>query len=345
MTTIQDVARRAGVSPATVSRFLSGHPVRSTARITEAIADLHYRPNNAARSLRSGLHSCIALIVPDVTNPFFASVLKGIENRAGDERLLVLVGNSDEDPVKEAALIQELAARSDGMIIGPVKEGDESYKHLAGLNMPIVLIDREIGSEHPFDSVVADNQSGMRQAVGHLVGLGHTRIAAIHGPEDSTPGRTRIESFHQALRERHIEIRSEYNVMEDFRIRGGYDGMMALWDLTERPTAVIISNNLMTAGALTALHEMAVSVPGDLSVIGFDDQQLAPLLDPPLTVVRRNEIEQGALAADLLIRRLRMEERGEYSSLTMPVDLVIRSSTATPRDERHRPQDLKERAQ
>ncbi|MFT4230827.1 MAG: LacI family DNA-binding transcriptional regulator [Microbacterium sp.] len=337
MPTIQDVAERAGVAASTVSRYLSGHPVRSAPLIEKAITDLDFRPNSAARSLRSGLHHCVAMIVPDVTNPFFASVLKGIESRASRERLLVLVGNSDEDSVKEAALVRELSARADGLIIGPVKEGPESREHLAGLDIPVVFIDRGVDLEQPFDSVMVDNQSGMRQAVGHLVHLGHTRIAAIHGPGDSTPGRTRIEAFHQALRERGIPIHDDYNVIKDFRTLGGYEGMMALWALPERPTAVITSNNLMTAGALTALREMAVRVPHDISIIGFDDQPLAPLLDPPLTVLRRDEVEQGRLAADLLIARLRHDRQREHSSLVLPIDLVIRASTGAPPHTRPRP--------
>lgn len=334
MATIRDVARAAGVSTATVSRYLAGTRVRTADAITQAIERLGYQPSDLARALRSGRHGSIALIVPDVSNPFFAAVAKGVENEARAAGLRVLLGNSNEDAQLEDELVDALAKSADGLILAPVVEEGRSESTLLNLDAPVVLVDRQVHDEDGFDRVMADNAGGIRLAVDHLVALGHTRIATISGPLYSTPGRARHEAFVASTAAHGLTVPAEYLEFGDFREEGGRAAAARLLGLRRPPTAIVVANNLMTFGALHALQIAGTRVPADVSVIGFDDHALAPLLQPPLTVIRRDEEAQGAYAAELLLRRISGDapETG-HQALTLPVELVVRESTARPRPE------------
>ncbi|SNT47766.1 LacI family transcriptional regulator [Asanoa hainanensis] len=325
--TIGDVARRAGVSTTTVSRFLAGQPVRAEESIRAAVQDLAYRPSPVARSLRSGRTRSIAVVVPDVTNPFFAAVVKGAEAVARQDDYHLFLSNTDEDVDREAAVLADLVGRVDGAILAPTVESDEAPLRAQQAGLPIVFLDREIGGTGTdlFDAVLVDNAGGSRRAAEHLLDLGHRRIAIVNGTVNSTPGRQRREAFLDALRQ--SETAQVYEEVGDFREQGGYQAVMRLLALEHPPTALFVTNNLMTIGALRALHDLGISVPDQLSVIGFDDLDLAALLMPPLTVVDRPMEEQGALAMRLLLRRLR--ESGDVTArrIVLETNLLIRGST------------------
>lgn len=335
MTNIQEVARVAGVSTATVSRFLSGQTVRSGEAIQNAVRTLGYSPSVVARSLKSGRHGAIGVIVPDITNPFFAALVKGINHEVRASGYQVILGNSDEDAPQEEALLAALTQRTDGIIIAPLVEGDLSLVRLEKSRTPVVLVDRDITFATRFDRVLVDNLSGSRQAVEHLAALGHRAIAHIGGPLGSTPGRARHEGFVAAMERLGLPVRQDLIRISDFREEGGRDSMRDLWNQPDRPTAVFIANNLMTIGALNALHVLGARIPHDISVVGFDDVALAELLDPPLTVIRRPDIEQGAASARLLLSRLEQDFEHDASlsqshRITLPVQLVVRGSTSAP---------------
>jgi LacI family transcriptional regulator len=335
MTNIQEVARAAGVSTATVSRFLSGQPVRSGEAIQRAVQTLGYSPSVVARSLKSGRHGSIGVIVPDITNPFFSALVKGINQEARAAGYQVILGNSDEDAPQEEALLAALTPRTDGIIIAPLVEGDLSLVGLEESLTPVVLVDRDITFATRFDRVLVDNLSGARQAVEHLAALGHRAIAHIGGPLGSTPGRARHEGFVASMEEMGLPVRQDLIRTSDFREEGGRESMIHLWNQPNRPTAVFVANNLMTIGALNALHDLGVRVPDDISIVGFDDLALAGLLNPPLTVIRRPDIEQGAASARLLLARLEQdldsaESLARSHRITLPVQLVVRGSTAAP---------------
>lgn len=330
MTNISDVAKAAGVSTASVTRFLAGQTIRRADAVQRAIDELGYRPSQVARSLRSGRHHSIGVIVPDISNPFFAALVKGIERVVRPHGLQVILGNSDEDADREEALVRELSQRTDGIIMAPLSETDEIPLSLMGTGIALVFVDRDITSGPDVDRVLVDNASGVRQAVDHLVGLGHTRIAAISGPLDSTPGRSRHEALLESFAHHGIAADDDLIRVGDFREASGREAMEQIWALDDRPTAVFVANNLMTTGALTALRELGASVPKDLSVIGFDDLPLAALLDPPLTVISRPDVDQGATAARLLVARLGSADQAPTESLVLPVELVVRGSTSAP---------------
>jgi LacI family transcriptional regulator len=296
---------------------------------------LGYSPSVVARSLKSGRHGALGVIVPDITNPFFSALVKGINQEVRTSGYQVILGNSDEDAQQEEALLAALTQRTDGLIIAPLVEGDLSLVGLEDSTMPVVLVDRDITFATRFDRVLVDNLSGARQAVEHLAALGHRNIAHIGGPIGSTPGRARHEGFLAAMAEQGIPVQEGLIRISDFREEGGRESMADLWSQANRPTAVFVANNLMTIGALKFLHESGVRVPQDISIVGFDDVSLAGLLNPPLTVIRRPDIEQGARAARLILARLEQENgpaMAEPASerITLPVHLVVRGSTAAP---------------
>jgi LacI family transcriptional regulator len=275
------------------------------------------------------------VIVPDITNPFFSALVKGINQEARAAGYQVILGNSDEDAPQEEALLSALTPRTDGIIIAPLVEGDLSLVGLEESLTPVVLVDRDITFATRFDRVLVDNLSGARQAVEHLAAMGHRAIAHIGGPLGSTPGRARHEGFVASMEELGLPVRQDLIRTSDFREEGGRESMIDLWNQPNRPTAVFVANNLMTIGAPNALHDLGVRVPDDISIVGFDDLALAGLLNPPLTVIRRPDIEQGAASARLLLARLEQEPESAESltrshRITLPVQLVVRGSTAAP---------------
>lgn len=331
MVNIQEVARAAGVSTASVSRFLAGQRIRRASEVQAAIDELDYHPSQVARSLKSGRHNCVGVIVPDITNPYFAALVKGIERELRSKGLQVILGNSDEDAEREMSLVEDLSQRTDGIIMAPFAESDEAPAKLARAGTPLVLVDRETTTGAQLDRVLVDNHLGVEQAIDHLVHLGHTRIGAISGPLVSSPGRSRHEAFLASLRRHGLAVDELVLRVSDFRESGGRRAMTEIWAAKNRPTAVFVGNNLMTMGALTALRDLGVSLPTQLSLVGFDDLPLGALLDPPMTVVVRPDVEQGATAGRLLLRRLEPlaedEEQLPARRITMPVQLLIRGST------------------
>ncbi|MGI8421263.1 MAG: LacI family DNA-binding transcriptional regulator [Gaiellaceae bacterium] len=330
-TTISQVAAHAGVSTTTVSRFLNGERVRAGDAVRSAIAELRFSPSRAARSLKSGLTHSIGVVVPDITNPFFAAVVKGAESisRQGDYNIFVC--NTEESQEREEAVLLDLVGRVDGVILAPATEPSEMAPVLREPATPIVFLDRELDSTDAFDSVLVDNEGGARAAVEHLLALGHERIGLISGPLDTTPGRGRHDGFVAALEQAGIEVDPALAQHGDFRQESGYQGTLRLLALEQPPTAILSANNLMTIGALRALHAMRVSIPRDLSLIGFDDLELAELLSPPLTVVDRPMEEQGALAMRLLLARIESRDPVAPQQIVLETRLRVRASTAAPK--------------
>jgi LacI family transcriptional regulator len=327
--TINNVARAAGVSTATVSRFLRGDWVRSADTIRTAIDRLGYRPTLAARSLRSGIHYAIAMIVPDVANSYFSSLAKGVDSVFRDTPYRVFLCNTDEQSAVEDAVLDEVMHRVDGIILAPAVEQEDAPTQVRKLGMPIVLVDREL-ADKSFDSVLVDNGGGARSAAHHLCELGHSRIAIISGPLTNTPGRVRYGGFMDELNRRGISLPEDFIQHSNFKESGGQDAMHRLMQLADRPTAVFCANNAMTIGALKTLKALNVAIGREISVIGFDDLDLGPLLDPPLTVIDRPSEEQGATAARLLLKRLSgtMDDAPEH--IILPTRLIARASCAPP---------------
>jgi LacI family transcriptional regulator len=334
MATMADVAARAGVSVATVSRALSDDPKRVSApvlqRIIDAAEELDYIPNNLARNMRSGSTRILGLIISDIGNPFFTAVARGVEDVAQRHGYSLVLSNTDENPDREAASLGVMAAeRAAGVIIATTNENGSALRRFQDLGRAVVAIDRHILGL-PTDSVVVDNESAAHEAVSHLIRLGHRRVAIVGGPIDADTARERSRGYERAMRESRIALQPELVCHGDFRETAGLTVTRQLLDLADPPTAIFAVNNLTTIGVLGALRERGLKWPEQMSVVGFDDIPMSELLDPPLTVVQQPTYRVGARAADLLIRRLR-EPTAPVQEVVLSARLVVRGSTAKAR--------------
>jgi LacI family transcriptional regulator len=328
--TIADVARCAGVSSSTVSRHLMGQQVRAKEAIDAAVVALGYRPSPIAQSLRSGKTFTIAVVVPDISNPFFGGVVKGAESIARTRGYSLALYNTDESADVESDIVDRLHGRVDGIILVPSVESDTAPLRLREYGVPVVFLDREITGPSLFDTVLVDNEGGTRQAVSHLLNLGHRRVGVIRGPVASTPARSRYESFRETLSLHGLNPDEAPCEDGDFRESGGHQAMLRLLARPHPPTGVFVCNNEMTVGALRALRDLGIVIPDEMSLVGFDDHALAALLMPPLTVVDRPVDEQGAIAMRLLLRRLSGSTDEPPRRIVLETNLVVRGSTAPP---------------
>jgi LacI family transcriptional regulator len=329
---LKDIARIAGVSTATVSRVInrSGPVSAKTAqKVLEVIEESGYVPDTIAKSLRVGQTKTVGFVVPDISNPFFPEVLNGAEAVCADYGYTIILGNTNEDVACEAKVVRSLRQqRADGLLMILVDESGGTLRQAlsgADSDLPIVFIDRHIEGFH-YDSVIIDNESGTSQATKHLLGLGHTRIAIIHGPITTTPGAGRLRGYQTAMEAACVPAKPQYVLEGDFRTESGYELAKRLMSLQDPPTAIIGGNNLMTMGIFRCLRDMGVAIPDQVSLIGFDDFSLAGYLSPPLTVVDRPMSDMGRLAADILLSRIEKRETGPVRRVVLPTALKVRGS-------------------
>lgn len=335
MTRLEDVARAAGVSISTVSRVLSRPELVNAdtrARVRQIIADMAFRPSRVARRLRAvrGPTNLVGLVIPDIQNPFFADLARGVEDVAQAHGYVTLLANSDERADKENRYLDVMRAESvDGVILPPVAAGSEGVSRLAAAGIPVVYVDRR-PRRVTGDAVVIDNERGAREATEHLLRLGHRRIALIQGRPGLSTSRERLEGYRQALQEAGIAF--------DLRLVGTGDSRQASGralarDLLTRdppPTALVVGNGLMTLGALETIHRLGRRVPEELALIGFDDMPWALAVDPPLTVVRQPAEAMGRRAMELLLERL-ADPRRERQVVALQPELVVRGSCGASR--------------
>ncbi len=329
---LKDIARIAGVSTATVSRVInrSGPVSAKTARkVLRVIEESGYVPDTIAKSLRMGQTKTVGFVVPDISNPFFPEVLNGAEAVCADWGYTIILGNTNEDVACEAKVVRSLRQqRADGLLMILVDESGGTLRQaLAGADadLPIVFIDRHIEG-FLYDSVIIDNEAGTSQATRYLLELGHTKIAIIHGPTTTTPGVGRLRGYEHAMQAAGLPVNPEYVLLGDFRTESGYRLATRLMCMSDPPTAIIGGNNLMTMGIFRCLKDMDVPVPDQVSLIGFDDFQLAGYLSPPLTVVDRPMSDMGRLAADLLFSRIEKRDVGPVRRVVLPTALEVRGS-------------------
>jgi DNA-binding LacI/PurR family transcriptional regulator len=328
-----DVAERAGVSVATVSRALSGDGKLVSAavmeRVLRAAEDLRYHPNNLARNMRSGSSRIFGLVISDIGNPFFTAVARGAEDVAQRHGYSLVLANTDENPEREGSTLNAMAAeRAAGVIVATTNENIDALRRLHSIGVPIVAIDRRIAGL-PTDSVAVDNETASYGAVTHLIRLGHRRIAMVGGPHDAKTANERYLGYQRALREHRLDVVPELFCEGNFRESAGLIHTRELLALAEPPTAIFSVNNLTTIGVLKALREAGVSMPHQMSLVGFDDLPTAELLDPPLTVVQQPTYQMGAQAAELLVRRLE-EPTVAVEKVLLVGTLIVRGSTAPP---------------
>jgi LacI family transcriptional regulator len=329
MTTIYDVAKHAGVSPATVSRVLNGHRVdRALAdRVNQATAELGFRRNAVARNLRRSRTTLWAVIISDIGNPFFTSLVRGVEDAAQAAGYSVVLCNSDENLEKEADYVSAaVSEQMAGVIISPASERSSDVSMLVDAKMPVVAIDRAIRGVE-VDSVRVDNAHGAAEATAHLLAVGHQRVACITGPRRATTASQRLKGYEHAHRAAGVAVDPNLVRHADFRQQGGYEAMSALLALRVPPDAVFVANNLMTVGALACLMDNGIDIPGSMGLVGFDDIPWAQLIRPTLSVVKQPTYEVGQTAGHLLIQRIAQPSRPP-STVVLPTSLSIGHSSS-----------------
>jgi len=328
--TIKDVARRAGVSTATVSRVLAGKTGVSEGlreSVLAAAQELAYQPSRVARSLRVQRSAIIGLIISDIQNPFFTSLVRAVEDVAYQHGYGVFLCNSDEDIEKERLYIEILhAEKVAGVVISATGEEGNPSRVLVEAGIPVVAVDRRM-KDLEVDTVVIDNVSAACEIVGHLIGDGHRRIGAVVGPEGTTTGRERLEGYARALRGHDLPILPELVRAGLPKEEFGYLSVSELLSLSEPPTGLFTGNNLLTAGALRAIRERELRIPDDIALVAFDELDWMSLVEPGLTVVAQPTYDLGRAAAELLFDRV---EGGAHPAeeLVLTPTLVIRQSCA-----------------
>ncbi len=330
--TINDVAAAAGTSISTVSRaFHEPDQVRADtrARALEAAAALGYTPNRAARGLITGRTANVGLVVPDVANPFFPALIKGAQARARARDHALLLADTDEDPNTEAQVIRGMAKQVDGVIAVSSRMSDRVLAEIAELTT-LVLVNR---SAADVPGVPVDMAGGMRQAVEHLHALGHRGCVYLNGPRASWSNRQRRSAL-RATAKRLGMATTELGPFEP-----GYDGGVLAADLAlaEAPTAIVAYNDLMALGVVARLAARGVPVPGEVSVVGFDDIQFARIASPPLTTVAVPAAAAGRAAVDLLLETIGAAAGAARVEHQLKTELQIRGSTGPPPDRAGRP--------
>jgi LacI family transcriptional regulator len=320
--TIKDVARAAGVSPATVSRALSTPDLVESGtrgRVQRAADDLGYSPNRAARGLITGRTGNLGLIVPDLANPFFPSVVKGIQARAREADHAVFLADSDEDPAAEAELVRALVKQVDGLILCSPRMTETDLRSVAG-QVPMIMLNRRVPR---IPAVTFDNLGGMQQAVAHLTALGHRRIAWIGGPRGSWSGRDRIRVLRTVTAAAGIEL------VELGHVRPRFAGGVAAADLVVAAgvTAVIAYNDVVALGLLSRFNTRDIAVPERLSVIGIDGIAMSEMVHPSLTTIDLDTEFSGRAGVDLLLHLLANPEQARSTRRELETHLIVRGST------------------
>jgi LacI family transcriptional regulator len=334
MANIRDVAKRAGVAPITVSRVInnSGYTSQATREIVEAaVKELGYIPNTLARGLRSKQTKTLALVVTDITNPFFTLMARGVEDVAGASNYSVIYCNTDESDVKEEKYINLVAQRQvDGVLLVPSCGKVKTIKFLLSNKINVVALDRRVSGVR-IDSVRSDSEDGAYRLVKLLIGLGHIRIAMITGPTDVSTSVDRVAGYRRALIESGLGD-NEQIYYGEFNQHCGYEFTKQAMTQSPKPTAIFGANNFIAIGIYKALCDFRLVVPGDVSVVAFDDLPETMLVSPFLTFAEQPAYEMGRIATELLLKRISGELSGATQKLVLPTAIIERGSTAPNRN-------------
>ncbi len=330
--TLRDIAEKAGLSISTVSRVLNRkteqHRIsKETERLVLKTAkELNYRPNQLARGLRLRNTQTIGLVVPDISNPFFACLTRSIQNTAHKLGYTLIVCDTDENVGLEIEHINLLRSKGvDGFVIMPVGQRYEHLEPLVGEGVPVVLVDRCF-PELQTDSVVVDNHRGAYELTEYLLACGHRRIAIIQGLPQTFTSNERVRGYRDALLSHGVAVDESLIVGRDFRRENGYIETKLLLSLREPPSAIFATSDLITLGALEAISEEGLHIPDDISLVSFDDVEFGPFLRCPLTAIAQPKEIMGEIAVNLLMERLRGRRQGEAQRIVLPPRLVIRQS-------------------
>jgi LacI family transcriptional regulator len=333
--TLRDVALRAQVHPSTASRALNPdtRPLvkpETAERVLQAASALGYLPNPIARGLKTNRSSSVGVLIPDLTNPLFPPIVRGIEDALLEVGYRALLVNTDNDPRREVDQVASLRARQvDGLIVATARLEHPMVAQLAEEGFPLVLVNRRLESAG-VPSVTADDASGVAMAMRHVAGLGHRRVAHLAGPQWTSTGQTRLRAYRQAVLDLGLDADPDLVVVAEAWTEE--QGSRAMTELIERDTgftAVIAGNDLIALGCYDVIYDRGLRCPEDVSVVGFNDMPFVDKLRPPLTTVRIPHYRIGSEAAHLLLQRIR-DPQAPTKSILLPLSLVTRQSTGPP---------------
>ena len=331
--TLQTIADIVRVSRSTVSRVLSDQHQhhRISASTATSIVDtakaLNYMKNEGARALRVRKTSTIGVIVRDITNPFYAQIVKHIENTLYQLGYTVIISSTGYDLVKERRHINVLLSRKvDGIILSPIQKSRENVLLIKEHDLPLILFDCKI-DEIDSDYVVVSNEASSANGVNHLISLGHRKIAYIGGVPYDSNNRLRFGGYKNALSNSAISIKDAYVRHGSYTFKHGYLTAKELMHLEDRPTAIFVANNRLVLGTYMGLQDSNKRIPAEVSVIGFDDFESAAMLPSPLTVIRQPLEEMAANAVDLLLSRIESGNKQPFVTTELDAEFILRSST------------------
>jgi LacI family transcriptional regulator len=330
MTNILDVAKLAGVAPITVSRFVnnSGYCSPETrSKVEAAISELGYVPNRLASGLRSKRSNTLALVVTDITNPFFTTIARAVEDTAGSAGYSVIFCNTDEDLSKERKYLQMLLEqRVGGIVLVPASSAPDSVVFIQQHETPVVVLDRRISGVLT-DVVRCDSIIGACELTKLLISLGHREIAILSGPKGTSTSEDRVAGCEKALSEAQIPVSENLKLFGAFTLQSGFDMTIKCMSQIPRPTAIFAANNFIAIGALKALQSLNILVPNDVALVGFDDLPATLITFPFLTVAAQPAYEMGKKATEILLSKLSNESPEEFQEVILPAEIVIRQSS------------------
>ena len=331
--TLRDVASRAGVDPSTASRALSEAnrhllSAETVERLLQAAQDLEYRPNPLARGLRTSQTHTIGMLVPDLTDPFFPPIVRGIEDELGRSGYTLILANTDNDAAREGAVTASMLARQiDGLIVATARLDVASPVWADKESTPLVLVN-QWEPDHDVPWVIPGDRNGVRDVMDHLVGLGHRRIAHVSGPKKLSTGKSRYDAYRNEFRRLRLGQHTQLvTVATQFSIEAGAKACRELLDRGVDFTAIFAANDLVAIGCLETLSEAGVNVPAEVSLVGFNDMLLVDKLNPALTTVHVPKYEMGVTAARLLLDGIN-ETGGSERHVSLPLHVVVRDWTA-----------------
>jgi len=332
MLTIKDIAKKAGVSVATVSKVMNGYDdigEVTKAKVLKIIKENNYRPNANAQSLRTNKSFLVGLFFKDhqdsgVKHPFFRGIISGLEERLLENNYdMILFSANWED---QFSYLEKCQFRNvDGAILMGMPKDDSKLQELLQAKIPSVFIDLDISDEKA-SYIISDNEEGARKAVRHLAELGHEKIAVIEGEEITVPTQKRLAGYRAEMEAQNLKIKDKWIIQGKFSVDGGYQAMEEVLKLKNRPTAIFCMGDEIAVGAMKAIEEAGLSVPDDFSIVGFDDIEISQYLNPALTTVRQKKEEMGIEAADMVLELINnQEEKVEFEIID--TELVVRNST------------------
>jgi LacI family transcriptional regulator len=336
--TLRDVAEVAGVHTSTASRAINERTrtlvdSQTVERVLTAAKELGYRPNSLARGLKTNRTFTVGMLLPDLTNPLFPPIVRGIEDTLGKADYTVILANTDNDEDKERTVLQALLSRSiDGLILATAQRAaSDAIRELVDEGLPIVLVNRTM-DDPAVSSITGDDRHGIGLAVEHLVALGHRRIAHVAGPQHVSTGLARYHGFLEAIRQAGLEPDPDLVVYADwFREETGAKAFRTLLQRDTGATAVVAANDLIALGCYDVLNERGLGVGTDVSIVGFNDMLFADKLCPPLTTIRIPHYEIGARAAQIVLEFIQ-GHRSDAVQLHLDAQLIERASTGPPPD-------------